>query len=244
MYKRFFAFGCSYTNYIWPTWADIIAEDLGIEYHNYGRPGFGNIAIQCEILRADIEHKLNDDDLVIIMWSHWNREDRYISGEWKSMGNVFNNDFYDSSFTKKYWDFDNDIIKNSTAMITINRAYGNLISFQSSIMPPGDFESFQSERYRKNKNQNHLFNFYSPHLPNEVFDDTESYFFDGHPSIRTYLVYVENKIYPHLGLMLKQQVHEKYMSIDQSIKMIDSDKSMKNKRSAVSRFLENNKSKT
>lgn len=239
MYKRFFAFGCSYTNYIWPTWADIIAEDLDIEYHNYGQAGFGNVAIQCEFLKADIEHKLNDDDLVIIMWSHWSREDRYISGGWQATGNVFNNDFYDSSFTKKYWDFDNDIIKNSTAMITINRAYGNLISFQSSIMAPGDFESIGPKAYRKTEDSNNLLNFYSPYLPNGVFDDTEAYVFDGHPSIRSYLAFVENKIYPHLGLVLKQPVREKYTSMDQSIKMIDNDQYIKHKRSAVSLFLKN-----
>ena len=27
-YKRFFAFGCSYTEYFWPTWPDIIGQEI------------------------------------------------------------------------------------------------------------------------------------------------------------------------------------------------------------------------
>lgn len=241
MYKRFFSFGCSYTNYIWPTWADIMAYDMNLEYHNYGKAGFGNTAIQCEIIRADIEKHFNHDDLIIIMWSHWNREDRYINGDWKAKGNIFNNDFYDKSFWKKYWDFDNDIIKNSTAIISINKAYKDLISFQSNIMPPGDFES---ERYRKDKNKNILFQFYSPYLPVEIFNDEEPYFFDGHPSIKSYLQYVENKIYPKLGLIMKDETRNKYIKIDESIKMIDRNKAIKDKHHAVLDLLRNERNNT
>ena len=40
-YKRFFAFGCSFTRYEWITWADIIAYHIK-ESYNYGRSGGGN----------------------------------------------------------------------------------------------------------------------------------------------------------------------------------------------------------
>ena len=36
MYNRLFTFGCSYTRYNWPTWADIIADDLQIPFQNWG----------------------------------------------------------------------------------------------------------------------------------------------------------------------------------------------------------------
>lgn len=241
MFNRFFAFGCSYTNYLWPTWADIIARDLGIEYHNYGRAGFGNVAIECEILRADIEHKLTKNDLVIIMWSHWNREDRYIAGEWKPRGNIFTNDFYDRPFIKKYWDFDNDIIKNSTSIIVINKAYQGIISFQSSIMPPGDFES---KKYHKDKNSNDLFRFYSPYLPKAVFTYNDPYYFDGHPSIESYLGYVEKEIYPSLGFTLKDSTRKIFQDLHTMIKNIDEDTKIKNKHKTVSNLLDNANWKT
>jgi hypothetical protein len=218
MYKRFFAFGCSYTKYIWPTWADIIAEDLKIEYHNYGRAGLGNVGIQCEIIRADIDHNFNSDDLIIIMWSSWNREDRFIFNDWRAVGNIFTNDFYDDSFIKKYWSFENDIIKNSTAIISINKAFQNLISFQSNILPPGEFES---KKYQLGRIQPELFGWYNPFLPKEVFNTKEAYQCDRHPSISSYLDYVEDKIYPSLGLNLKKETISLYKNIDLEIKKID-----------------------
>lgn len=226
MYKRFFAFGCSYTKYLWPTWADIIAEDLSIEYHNYARPGFGNIAIQSEIIKADLEHKFDQDDLVIVIWSHWNREDRFINGQWQAHGNIFNNEYYDPSFIKKYWSFDNDIIKNATAIISINKAYRDIIKFQCSIMPPGDFESIDKA---VDKNSNDLFRFYFDALPKEIFNDKEPYFFDGHPSIMSYLDYLKYSIYPSLGLTLNSNTVIKYEKLDSVIKDVDRNSKIKHK---------------
>lgn len=243
MFKRFFAFGCSYTNYLWPTWADIIADDLEIEYHNFGQPGLGNVGIQAEVIRADLEHNFSKDDLIIIMWSHWNREDRFLSGRWEARGNIFTNNYYDRKFIKKYWSFNNDIIKNSTAIISINKAYGDLIKFQSHILPPGDFEY---EIGFGNKNKNHLFKFYSPFLPKKVFNTTEKYLFDTHPSIQCYLDNVEYAIYPHCNLKLKSKTTQKYKEIDQIIKNIDNAKMKPKKKydlilDSVKNFNANNK---
>ena len=51
---RIFTFGCSFTDYIWPTWANIIAYDLNIPFHNYGRGGAGNQFIFNTIMQAEI----------------------------------------------------------------------------------------------------------------------------------------------------------------------------------------------
>ena len=34
-YKRFFTFGCSFTCYMWPTWADIISKEMYEIKSNY-----------------------------------------------------------------------------------------------------------------------------------------------------------------------------------------------------------------
>ena len=41
-YKRVFAFGCSFTNYIYPTWADLIMHEMpSAECYNFGKAGGG-----------------------------------------------------------------------------------------------------------------------------------------------------------------------------------------------------------
>jgi hypothetical protein len=81
-YKRFFAFGCSLTNYYWPTWADIIGKEMPL-YENWGGPGFGNHYIFNSIIEADIKHNFNQEDLIIVMWSGIHREDRYKNNNWQ-----------------------------------------------------------------------------------------------------------------------------------------------------------------
>jgi len=98
---RLFTFGCSFTNYWWPTWADIMHS----QYHgeNWGMPGGGNKFIFESLIECMVTNNINKDDTVIIMWSSWSREDRYINGFWYLYGTVYNNRFYDEAFLKKYW---------------------------------------------------------------------------------------------------------------------------------------------
>lgn len=74
--KRLFVFGCSFTKYSWPTWADM----LGIEfehYENWGMPGLGNRAIAERIAECHVKNKFNKDDIVIVQWSSHIRHDWY-----------------------------------------------------------------------------------------------------------------------------------------------------------------------
>jgi hypothetical protein len=80
-YKRFFAFGCSFTNYYWPTWADIIGQDIPV-YENWAERGAGNYFIFNSVMEAHARYQFNKDDLIIIMWSTIAREDRYSNGHW------------------------------------------------------------------------------------------------------------------------------------------------------------------
>ena len=56
-YKRFFAFGCSFTNYYWPTWADIIGQDSNF-YENWAQPGAGNHFIFNSIMFSSMVYVL------------------------------------------------------------------------------------------------------------------------------------------------------------------------------------------
>ena len=41
--KRIFTFGCSFTNYLWSTWANILGYEFReAEFYNFGKSGAGN----------------------------------------------------------------------------------------------------------------------------------------------------------------------------------------------------------
>ena len=78
---RIFAFGCSVTQYFYPTWADIIIHDFKEKYnaegYNWGKSGAGNSYIATRIWEANSLYKFNQDDIILIQWTSMFREDRY-----------------------------------------------------------------------------------------------------------------------------------------------------------------------
>jgi len=104
--KRFFTFGCSFTEYNFDTWANILGDHFcSSEFYNYGKAGSGNVAIASKIIQANILHNFNKDDLIIICWTFILRESRILNNQncWKHTGNIWDsNDTYDKKFLKKY----------------------------------------------------------------------------------------------------------------------------------------------
>mgnify|MGYP000862638783 CR=1 FL=1 len=78
---RVFAFGCSLTQYFYPTWADILITHYEDTHEapgmNWGRSGAGNMYISTRIWEANAVHKFTKDDIILIQWSNMFREDRY-----------------------------------------------------------------------------------------------------------------------------------------------------------------------
>lgn len=99
---RLFTFGCSFTRYCWPTWADILFAVR--EGENWALPGGGNKFIFASLMECMVTNKITAEDTVIMMWSSWAREDRYLNNAWQLHGNVYNNDFYTEDFLMRYWD--------------------------------------------------------------------------------------------------------------------------------------------
>ena len=114
-YKRLFTFGCSFTKYMYPTWADIISTELpNSEYYNFGKTGSGNLLISNRIAQANAKFKFCETDLVLIMFSTSCREDRYLSGKWVTPGNVFTQrGWYDKDFVKNYCDPEGFLVRDS-----------------------------------------------------------------------------------------------------------------------------------
>lgn len=101
--KKFLAFGCSFTSYIWPTWADIIAQDFD-SYENWGSIGGGNQFIFNSIVEALVRGHIKENDTVGIMWTNVSREDRYVDHEWITPGNIYTQEIYDKKFVTKFAD--------------------------------------------------------------------------------------------------------------------------------------------
>ena len=102
MKKRLFTFGCSFTNYIWPTWADIVSNDYDYS-ENWGQRGGGNKYIYFSLIECHQRNNITADDTVMIMWSSQAREDRFLKGKWHTPGSVYNSDYSDE-FIEEYTD--------------------------------------------------------------------------------------------------------------------------------------------
>lgn len=212
-YNRFFAFGCSYTNFFWPSWPEIIERDLGIPSENWGFCGAGNVAIMHRIVECDIKNNFTDDDLIVVTWSSWSREDRYLRSGWTQCGNIFNDTaiYTANKFRNMFWDPNNDIIKNLGSIYITNKSYN--INYQAQI------NENIGEIYTGD-----ILEFYKPHIPKETFPWSlgEQHPFNGmindwHPDILAHLNYVENYIYPSIGCTMKNETISYYNTLQQKI---------------------------
>lgn len=103
--KRLFTFGCSFTQWWMPTWANILSYDLDIPTYNYGLCAAGNQYIFNSLMQADCFYKFNEDDLIMICWTNISREDRYKEGQWIVSGNIYSAEpLYDKTYIKKWAD--------------------------------------------------------------------------------------------------------------------------------------------
>ena len=122
-YKRVFTFGCSFTLYCCPTWADLLFLEMpDAEHYNFGQGGSGNTLISNRIVQANLKYKLCETDLVIVLYTSPLREDRWINGSWHPHGNIFNQRYYDKSFVKNYCDPVGLMLKDAST-VELSRHY-------------------------------------------------------------------------------------------------------------------------
>jgi hypothetical protein len=111
--SRLFTFGCSFTNWNWPTWADLLS--VGYEhYENWGFAGIGNRAIAERVAESFVNNKFNENDTVIIQWSSHLRNDYaktrsvdITGGMWQTKGAVVsptNQHLYNETWFRNFWD--------------------------------------------------------------------------------------------------------------------------------------------
>lgn len=111
--KRLITFGCSFTLYNWPTWADLLGKEYDIDF-NWGYPGLGNRAIAERVAEAHARLNFTPDDTVIIQWSSpirhdWMRTNTFSSEGtyWRTKGSIFsreNSVVFDKKWVDTFWD--------------------------------------------------------------------------------------------------------------------------------------------
>lgn len=222
--RRIFAFGCSFTSYDWPTWADLIAFDNPkSSYYNFGRAGMGNVGIAARISEANKKFNFCETDLVMVMWSTFCREDRWINGRWFTQGNVYNSE-YDKEWIRKYADPVGYLIRDH-AMISMTNDWLKKSSAKHVLLKSTPIE-YTDFPYDENKHivemvKDTYKNDYNTTMPIDLFsfmgnrwdfskqqywdDLTNSPYMrhDQHPASVVYLNYLK-----HLGFTFTQQTED------------------------------------
>ena len=117
--KRIFTFGCSFTHYLWATWANILGVEFpNAEFRNFGRSGAGNSYIFNMVQQADSMYNFTHEDLVIVQWTNVCREDRYLPQKdgWLVPGNIYSQGEYNEEFIKEYFSEMGSYIKDFALM--------------------------------------------------------------------------------------------------------------------------------
>ncbi len=112
--KRLFVFGCSYTAYSWPGWADILSIHFDY-FENWGLAGLGNRGIAERVAECNMKNKFGPNDTVVVQWSTHLRNDFFhqegtltdrMPG-WKTAGSIFNylnSPIYDEKWYRTFFD--------------------------------------------------------------------------------------------------------------------------------------------
>lgn len=111
--KKLFTFGCSFTNYNWPSWADLLGVEYGGFYYNWGYAGLGNRAIAERLAECHARMNITKDDTVIIQWSSAIRHDYLRTDKnnwgtsWRTQGSIFSREnakIFDDKWLEDFWD--------------------------------------------------------------------------------------------------------------------------------------------
>ena len=144
-YKRFFAFGCSFTRYNWPTWADIIGH-VTPEYYNYAQSGGGNLFISNSIVEANLKHNFTTNDLIIVMWTSICREDRYKNGLWSTPGNIYAEGVFEPKKFVEDWADNRFYLMRDLAIIEQSHAYLKSLPCDFDMLKMIEFEDTSGGR--------------------------------------------------------------------------------------------------
>ncbi len=228
---RVFTYGCSITQHIWPTWADIVlhsARISGYSVFNAGLSGIGNTGIKRSVIQTHEKYRLNEEDLLLVMWTSFLREDRlsdfhshedpatqrHTKGSrgfrHTQSGNVLNSPFYTKEFIRNYFNIEHYIINSISEISIVRKAFNLLFEGHFSIgegLNAKDNLNDSRQHLRTHSKSVYAMLMNDLKLPNPwhigyKYRDNPPYSpyyaVDGHPVPAEALEYVQNTIEPLL----------------------------------------------
>lgn len=142
---RVYTFGCSFTSYNWPTWADMLihnAVSLGGIGENWARSGAGNQYIATKIWECNARNEFTNNDWIFVCWSGFTREDRYTDAGWQTPGNfltaqnIYKNDFIKSWGHPKHYAMRDAMLIKSTQLalsqLNVNHVHWSMQSLETN----------------------------------------------------------------------------------------------------------------
>jgi hypothetical protein len=128
-HRHVWCFGCSFTSWQWPTWADLLQKKYG-NVTNLGKSGAGNVYIFTKIMEKYTQGHITEDDLVMVCWSGHYRLDMKFKGQWITKGNLLTQDVYSMDFVKKYCDPQYFLERDLYLVHAVNEIFkGRIINF-------------------------------------------------------------------------------------------------------------------
>ena len=216
-YDRLFAFGCSFTNFAWPAWPEILAYDLGIPLYNFGASGGGNQFIFNTFIQAKTLYNFTENDLVIVCWTNVCREDRWINKKWLLPGNIFTQQKYSAEFVEKYIDPTGCAVRDFAYIAAVDSilSSNNIdFTFLSMLNLSKFIDQFSHEEYSTNSQFGKLISLYKPHLDKikdsfytvlwnddiwykmrQVEENIHPHFKDYHPTPLEHMQYLEKTLH-------------------------------------------------
>lgn len=151
-YKRIFAFGCSFTGYIYPTWADLIYKSMSpdVKFYNFAKSGGGNVFIANRITEANRKFKFTETDLVVLMWSTSARIDFYKTekSRWITPGNIYTQGELSESVVRELEDL-NWFLMRDLSVIDLTTSYLNNLPCDSIKLMSVPYDYELSHRHMK-----------------------------------------------------------------------------------------------
>lgn len=227
-YKRIFVFGCSFAQWRYPTWANIVHQCApDVPMYNFAQPGAGNSFISNRMTQVNRTYNFCETDLVMVMWTTLCREDRFVNNNWITVGNVFSQKEYDKSFVRKFCDPLGYLIKDlstidlaTSYMKNLPCDYIDLLAVPFNLQITNQDDPIYKSVMHTYRDLISRFVHTPMHLVLEGFDENLSYtlndgtvLLDSHPTPRKYCMYLLKINFPltQAAIDYAEQSYEKVL---------------------------------
>jgi len=171
-YDHLFAFGCSFTEYNWVMWPELLQYEFKCSLHNFGKSGASNFYIAHKVLEVCRTYNVNEHDLILICWTSIYRQEKYQYPKWILTGGLDANPVFDKDslvykHDKEFYQMNNyAVIKSINDFLTYSRLNYNMFSIQDITK----YYSFLNTAILSSELSNHLVDLYQPVLDNILPD--------------------------------------------------------------------------